>query len=83
MGIKIFYILSIIYGVISGFGFLKRALPVHFLYAFTVVIVLYCAYYTYKKKIAFFNTIIAGIIVNISVQLTGGISSPLFLVYPG
>lgn len=82
MGIKIFYILSIIYGVISGFGFLKRALPVHFLYTFTVIIVLYYAYYTYKKKIAFFNTIIAGIIVNISVQLTGGISSPLFLAYP-
>ncbi|MCK4453615.1 hypothetical protein KAU59_04600, partial [candidate division WOR-3 bacterium] len=82
MGIKIFYILSIIYGVISGFGFLKRALPVHFLYTFTVIIVLYYAYYTYKKKIAFFNTIIAGIIINISVQLTGGISSPLFLAYP-
>lgn len=82
MGIKIFYILSIIYGIVSGLGFFKKELPLHFLYIFLVIIAFYYLYYTYKKKIDFFHTIIACIIVNLSVQLTGGIRSPLFFIYP-
>ncbi len=81
MGIRIFYIISVIYAVISSLGFFKRELPLHFLILFLTITTFYYVYYTSKRKIEFFNTILAGITVNISVQLTGGIHSPLFLVY--
>lgn len=81
MGIKIFYIISIIYGFISGLGFLRRELPSPFLYSFLIVIALYFVYYTLRQKITFVDTIIGGILVNLSVQLTGGLRSPLFLAY--
>jgi len=82
MGIKIFYIVSIIYGIISSLGILRKELPPLFLYIFLVIIALYYIYYTRSKKIEFFHTVLAGILVNLSVQLTGGTSSPLFLAYP-
>ncbi len=81
MGIRIFYIVAVIYAVLSSLGFLKRDLPVYFLPIFFIILALYYVYYTQKRKIELFNTILACIIANISVQLTGGIHSPLFLSY--
>jgi len=82
MGIRIFYIISIIYGVISSTGILKKELPIHYLYILSVIAALYYIFYANKRKIEFYYTVIAAIIINISVQLTGGINSHLFFAYP-
>ena len=82
MGIKIFYIIAIIFGVISSTGILKKELPVHYLYIFSVILALYYIYYANRRKIEFLYTVIAGIVINLSVQLTGGINSHLFFAYP-
>lgn len=81
MGIKIFYIISIVYGLVSGLGLLRRELPLPFLYSFLIVIALYFVYYSRKRTVTFVDTIVGGILVNLSVQLTGGMNSPLFLAY--
>ena len=81
MGIKIFYICSIIYVVFSSLGFFRKELPLHFWFIFLAIITLYYVFYSHKRRIEFFYTVLAAIIVNLSVQLTGGVSSPLFLTY--
>lgn len=82
MGIKLFYIVAIIYAVVSSLGVFKKELPQHFLYIFLLALLFYYFFYANKKKIEFLYSISAGIIVNLFVQLTGGLGSPLFLVYP-
>ena len=81
MGIRILYIVAAVYAVVSSLGFLKRDLPSYFLPVLLVILALYYLYYAQKKKIEFAHTILAGIVANLSVQLTGGIHSPLFLSY--
>jgi diguanylate cyclase (GGDEF)-like protein len=81
MKLKLIYLIAIIYGVVSSTGILKRALPLPFLYAFLALIILYYIFYANKRKIELVYTVIGGIIVNVSVQLTGGINSPLFFTY--
>jgi diguanylate cyclase (GGDEF)-like protein len=82
MGIKLFYIVAIIYAVVSSLGIFKKELPQHFLYIFLLALLCYYFFYARKKKITFLYSISGGIIVNLFVQLTGGLGSPLFLVYP-
>ena len=81
MGIKIFYVITIIYAVISSIGILQLKLPDYFLYVFPVLILLYFLFYAARKKIHLYYTMIGAILVNLSVQMTGGLSSPLFMVY--
>ncbi|HEC78637.1 MAG TPA: diguanylate cyclase [candidate division WOR-3 bacterium] len=82
MGIKIFYIFSIIYGIVSGVGIFKRILPSQFLYVFLAVILFYFLYYLNRRKIILSHSVAGGIITNLSVQLTGGVASMLFFIYP-
>ncbi|MGB3340892.1 MAG: diguanylate cyclase [bacterium] len=81
MGIKIFFLITIIYAVISSVGILKLQLPGYFLYIFPVVITIYYLFYAVQKKIQLFHTTIGAILVNLAVQMTGGFSSPLFTIY--
>ncbi len=81
MGIKILYILAIIYAVISSLGFFHKALPSHFIYIFLLLISLYYLFYALRRKVNFFNTVLGGIFINLAVQLTGGLDSQLLLAY--
>jgi diguanylate cyclase (GGDEF)-like protein len=81
MGINLVYIAAILYGVISGLGMVRKEFPSFFVYIFLVIIALYFIYYSRRDIIEFYHTIIAGILVNLTVQLTGGVQSPLFLAY--
>jgi len=81
MGINIFYIFSIIYGIIASLGFFAKKLPTQFLPIWLGIIAVYYLFYATRRKIEFFHTIIGAIIVNLSIQLTGSSDSPLFLVY--
>ena len=81
MGIKFFYILSIIYGIVTSLGLFSKNLSPQFLYISLIIIAVYFLFYTTRKKIEFFYSIFGVIIVNLSVQLTGGLNSPLFLLY--
>jgi diguanylate cyclase (GGDEF)-like protein len=81
MGIKIFYLLAIAYAVVSGAGFLGRELGTPYLYFFIIVIAAYTIYYISLRKVILLYTIIAGLIVNLAVQLSGGVLSPLYLSY--
>jgi len=81
MGIRVLYIVAAVYAVVSSLGFLQRDLPPYFLPVLLIILTLYYLYYTQKRKIQFAHTILAGIVANLSVQLTGGVHSPLFLSY--
>lgn len=81
MGITVFYILSIVYGVISSLGFVQRDLSSPFVYIFLGLIIIYCIYFAQKSKITFIHSIILAVVTNASVQLTGGSGSPLFPIY--
>ncbi len=81
MGITVFYICSIVYGVISTLGFVRWDLASPFLYIFLGLIIIYCIYYTQITKITIIHSIILAVVANASVQLTGGSGSPLFPIY--
>lgn len=81
MGIKIFYILAILYAILSGVGILNRELGAPYIYLFLFIVTAYYIAYISLKKIQFFYTIVAGMALNLMVQLTGGLFSPLFLFY--
>ena len=81
MGIKIFYLSAIIYAVISSIGVLRLHLPGYFLYVLPAAIALFYLFYTSQKKVELVHTTIGAILVNLSVQLTGGLNSPLFMAY--
>ena len=81
MGIKIFYLSAIVYAVISCIGVLRLHLSGYFLYVFLIAIAFFYLFYTNQKKVELVHTTIGAILVNLSVQLTGGLSSPLFMAY--
>jgi len=81
MGITIFYILSIVYAVISGLGIFAKGLQGPYIYIFLAIIALYYLFYVLKRKAEFSDTIIAGIITNLFVQLTDGSNSSLYFLY--
>lgn len=81
MGKNFFYILSIIYSVIAGLGLFQRQLDNKFLYISVIIVALYYIFYVIRRRTALSVTIIGGIITNLAVQLTGGLKSPLFLLY--
>jgi diguanylate cyclase (GGDEF)-like protein len=81
MGIKIFSSFVIIYTILASLGFFNRGLTPPFSYVLLAVVIIYYLLYTYKREISFVETAIGGIIANLSIQLTGGLHSPLFPAY--
>lgn len=82
MGIKIFLIIAVLYGVISSTGILNRNLPAPVLYSGSVLLLSFFLYYLYERRITLLHTLGGAILTNACVQLTGGVLSPLFVVYP-
>ncbi|MDH4210827.1 MAG: diguanylate cyclase [candidate division WOR-3 bacterium] len=81
MGMILIYIAAIIYGVVSGLGVLNRGLGAPYSYLFLFAIAAYYISYVSLRKINFLHTICAGVAANLVVQLSGGVHSPLLLVY--
>jgi diguanylate cyclase (GGDEF)-like protein len=81
MGIKIFFLIAIIYALISSIGLLNFQVPGYFLYVFLIIISIYFLFYNGLRKIRLFHTLISAILVNGAIQMTGGLASPLFVVY--
>jgi len=81
MGMKVFYFAAILYGIISGLGFLNRGVVAPYFYLILFFVSAYYIAYASFRKIYFSHTVVAGMVANLSVQLTGGIESPLFLSY--
>ncbi len=81
MGIRVFYILALCYAVISGLGIVHNSLVPPYNYIFISLIFIYGLYYTLRREIKLYHTIILAILVNLSCQLTGGFNSSLFLLY--
>lgn len=81
MGIRVAYIIAAIYAVLSGLGFLGYDLGTPYIYLVIFLVASYYIAYISFNKITILHTLIAAAVVNMAVQLTGGISSPLFLLY--
>jgi diguanylate cyclase (GGDEF)-like protein len=81
MGMIIFYISSVIYGIVSGTGVLNRDLGVPYTYLFILAITSVCFAYLFLKKISIAHTIILAVVANLFIQLSGGMNSPLFFAY--
>ncbi|MEO0215623.1 MAG: diguanylate cyclase [candidate division WOR-3 bacterium] len=81
MAKKFFVIVAIVYFVFSGLGFFQKNITGKFLYFFIGIIIFYYLFYFLKIRIDFFHTLTLNIISNLSVQLSGGQSSPLFVSY--
>ncbi len=81
MGIKIFYIVAIIYAVLSALGIIQRALGPPYWYIFAALLVVYYGYYWHKARLRLVNSIVGMMLANVFVQLTGGVNSPLFYFY--
>ncbi len=78
---KFFYILAIIYTLIAARGIFQFNVNTKLGYFLLGILMLYYIFYILKKKIQFYHTVIAGIFINILVQLTGGLKSPFFVFY--
>lgn len=78
---KFFYILAIIYTLIAARGIFQLNVNTKLGYFLLGILMLYYIFYILKKKIQFYHTVIAGIFINILVQLTGGLKSPFFVFY--
>ncbi len=50
-------------------------------YLIFAIVVLYYIFYALRRKILVYHTIIAGVILNLLVQLSGGLKSPFFIFY--
>lgn len=81
MGTVIFYFIAAAYTVISALGFLHRSLPAPYGYGAFGVVLIVLLFYGFKKSVRFPHTVFALTLVNLAVQLTGGQSSPTFLLY--
>ncbi len=81
MGITIIYAGAVVYGVVSALGVLNHDLGAPYSYLFLFAVAAYYVSYVSLRKISLLHTIIAGVAANLAVQLSGGISSPLFLMY--
>lgn len=79
---KIIYSLGILYGLVSAFGLIRHDITAPYTYMFAVVLVLYFIFYAASRKIIFIKAVIGCVFLNAMVQLTGGVTSPLFFGYP-
>ncbi len=81
MGKIIFFFLAIAYAVASGLGVLHRTLPVPYGYAVFAVVLVILLVYGFKKSIRFSHSIFVFAVTNLAVQISGGQSSPIFVLY--
>ena len=81
MGIRIFYIFAILYGILSGLSLFNYELGTPYVYLFVFAVAAYLMSYVSFKTMSLLRTIVTGMSVNLSVQLTGGLLSPLFFLY--
>ncbi|MEO0094834.1 MAG: diguanylate cyclase [candidate division WOR-3 bacterium] len=77
----IFYIIAVIYAIISAGGLLNQNIDFKYGCGLAILALLYFTFYSLKKKAHLHDTIIAGLILNLVVQLTGGLKSPFFMLY--
>ncbi|MGB9720573.1 MAG: diguanylate cyclase [bacterium] len=78
---KFFYIFALVYAIISARGIFQHNIDVKISYFIFSVVVLYYIFYILRKKTYLHHTIIAGMIINLLVQLTGGLRSSFFIFY--
>lgn len=81
MGIRIAYAFAVLYAILSGLGLFNYELGVPYVYLFILLIAAYSIFYISFNKTRLLHAIIAGSSVNLAVQLSGGMLSPLFLLY--
>jgi diguanylate cyclase (GGDEF)-like protein len=81
MGIKITYAFAILYAIISGLGLLNFDLGAPYTYLLLFLFAAGLMSYISFKKINLLHTVAAGIVVNLAVQLSGGLISPVFFMY--
>jgi diguanylate cyclase (GGDEF)-like protein len=81
MGIKLAYVFAVLYAMLSGLGLFSHELGSPYIYLFVFIIAAYYFSYISIKKIVFLHTVVAGASVNLAVQLSGGVISPLFVLY--
>jgi len=79
---RIVYALGVIYAVVSAFGMIRHDISQPYTFMFVFLLVLYFVFYAASRKVIFIKAIIGSIILNAMVQLTGGVTSPLFFSYP-
>lgn len=76
-----FYIATLIYAIISARGILQHNIDIRLGYALLCIVIVYFVLYALRKKIQLYHTFTGGIILNLLIQLTGGLKSPFFLLY--
>ncbi len=76
-----FYITALVYAIISARGILQHNIDIRFGYILLGVVIIYFVLYVLRKKVKLYYTLIGGILINLLVQLTGGLKSPFFLLY--
>ncbi len=81
MAKRLSVIIPVIYFVLSGLGLFQKNLTDRFFYILVGIIIFYYLFYFFKIRIEFFHTLLMGIVSNLSIQLSGGQSSPLFPLY--
>ncbi|MGD8978590.1 MAG: diguanylate cyclase [candidate division WOR-3 bacterium] len=81
MGIKIAYACAILYAILSGLGLLNFDLGTPYSYLFIFLVAAYLISYITFKKINLLYTIAVAALVNVTVQLSGGLNSPLVSMY--
>ncbi len=81
MGIRLFYLFAVLYAIISGLGLLHYDLGAPYMYLFLFGGLTYSIAYVAFKKVELLHSAIAGTAANLSIQLTGGLSSPLIFLY--
>jgi hypothetical protein len=81
MGIKIAYAFAVLYAILSGIGLLNFGLGVPYTYLFIFLVAAYLISYITFKKIDLLYTMAVAALVNAAVQLSGGLNSPLVLMY--
>ncbi|MEO0138064.1 MAG: diguanylate cyclase [candidate division WOR-3 bacterium] len=76
-----FYLGIIIYTAIAASGFLNYNLNIKLGLIIFSIVFLYYIFYVLKRRIQLYDTLIGGILLNIVIQLTGGVRSPFFMAY--
>ncbi|UCD20406.1 MAG: diguanylate cyclase [candidate division WOR-3 bacterium] len=77
----IFYIAGVLYGIVSGSGLLNRGLGAPYTYFFLLALASIYLVYLFIKKSDPLYTIAVGVAANLVIQLSGGMTSPVFLGY--
>lgn len=81
MGTVLAYFFAAAYAIASGLGIFHKQVNAPLLYPIFFAVLLMLLLYSIKKRVAFFHSLYAIAAVNLAVQITGGQSSPIFVLY--